>query len=342
MPRFIPILCFSLFVLLLGLSCKPNLKPVSVDLKIKGLSFASIDRIANGSDFLPIKELSAEWISLMPYAFYLSQKKELYFDDEFQWEGEKSEGIREMCKTARYHQLNVMLKPHIWYDHGLYTGELSFETEADWKKFESRYTDFILLYAKIAEDEQVDLFCIGNELYQFASERNEYWISLIDTVKKVYTGKITYAENWDKYSYINFWEQLDFIGVNGYFPISKQKNPDLFEMIEGWNNWEHELESFSTELQKSILFTELGYRSVDYTGKEPWNHQKQEKQNLDLQALAFEAFFESVWKKSWCAGVFIWKHYPRDYYNAENTTDYSIDKKPAANTILKYFKGEHK
>ena len=47
----------------------------------------------------------------------------------------------------------------------------------------------------------------------------KYWIELIQKVRAVYQGQLTYAANYDNYQEVDFWEHLDFIGINAYFPL---------------------------------------------------------------------------------------------------------------------------
>jgi hypothetical protein len=86
---------------------------------------------------------------------------------------------------AHDHKMTVMLKPHLWANHGFYTGDLDFSSDAEWKKWESNY-EYILDFAQLAQNENIELFCFGTELGN-GSQRPEYW-SLIKKIKKIYSG----------------------------------------------------------------------------------------------------------------------------------------------------------
>ena len=58
----------------------------------------------------------------------------------------------------------------------------------------------------------MDLFAVGTELKAFAKKRPEFWKQLIQKVRTVYSGPLTYAANWDEYHEISFWQDLDYIG----------------------------------------------------------------------------------------------------------------------------------
>ena len=176
-----------------------------------------------------------------------------------------------------------MLKPQIWVWKGEYTGKIQMDTEEKWKVLESTYSKFILTYAKLAEKLGVEIFCVGTEMQNFVLNRPRYWVELIKEVKKVYKGKLTYAANWDEFKNVPFWNMLDFIGIDAYFPLSSKKSPSVEEFIAGWKNHKLTIKKVRGKINKPVLFTEYGYRSVFYTGKEPWDSNRVEG-NVDLIA----------------------------------------------------------
>ena len=105
-----------------------------------------------------------------------------------------------------------------------------------------------------------------------------------------------------------FWNELDYIGVDGYFPLSESKTPTIEEAKIGWKHWKNEMQILSNSVNKKILFTEFGYRSVDFSGKEPWNSDHGiTSVNLEAQTNLFNALFEELWNEEWFAGGYLWK-----------------------------------
>jgi hypothetical protein len=78
--------------------------------------------------------------------------------------------------------MTVMLKPHLWANHGFYTGDLIFP-DAEWKKWESDYEKYILDFCPISKN-NIELFCFGTELGNSVAKRPEYWMQLIRKIKK--------------------------------------------------------------------------------------------------------------------------------------------------------------
>lgn len=105
------------------------------------------------------------------------------------------------------------------------------------------------------------------------------WIQLIKNARNVFSGQLTYAANFDNYQEVDFWEYLDFIGINAYFPLRKVTKESLQERVvkkEFERNWQGvfmDIENFKRKkniADKPILFTELGYTNLLDCTIESW------------------------------------------------------------------------
>ena len=45
------------------------------------------------------------------------------------------------------------------------------------------------------------------------------WRLIIATVRRYFEGTLTYAANWTDYEKVPFWDALDVIGIQAYFPL---------------------------------------------------------------------------------------------------------------------------
>lgn len=305
---------------------------------VKGINFEAPKTHVTASTFKPIQELGSNWISLMPYAFTRNGEPDIKFNEDWQWVGEREEGIVESIESARANNLKVMIKPHLWI-HSQFTGDVKFETEEKWKRWEDSYSNYILFYAKLSEKHNVEMLCIGTELKEFIKERPLYWSNLIEKVKKVYSGKITYAANWDNYDKIPFWKELDLIGIDAYFPLNEEKTPIKKELIIVWEKWWNNLEIHSETVNKKIIFTEIGYRSIDYCAKEPWvSYDDLGKENQQAQANCLEAFFETAKNKAFFEGVFLWKWHCDEHLPQKGNKMYTFQNKKSEEIVRKTFK----
>lgn len=335
MKTFLRILCVILFCLTMSCGSGDKRTP-----KINGVSFvASRDSIAD-HHVAPVVDLNANYAAVMPFGFIGDiAHPEIVFNNDRQWFGETVEGVAQYVETLHEQQLMVMVKPQLWVRHGVYTGFIKMTNEADWKLLETTYSKFILTYAKVARDVNAQIFCIGTELEGFIEERPDYWHQLIREIKAVYKGKLTYAANWDEYERTPFWGDLDYIGIDAYFPISASKTPSVEACRDGWKDHKKTLKLFSERFKKPVLFAEFGYRSVDYAAKEPWKADRNMTQvNMEAQSNALQALFEEVWEEEWFAGGFVWKWF-HDYEHAGGISDsqYTPQNKPAERVIKAFY-----
>lgn len=291
--------------------------------KINGVSFvASRDSISD-KNINPILNIHANYIAIMPFGFIKElTHPEIQFNSDRQWFGETKAGVKQYVVSLKKHDLNIMIKPQIWVWHGEFTGGIKMTSETDWKLLEASYSRFILEYAQIAQEVGADIFCIGTELECFIDNRSDYWKQLISNIKKIYKGKLTYAANWNEYEKTPFWHDLDYIGIDAYFPVSDEKTPTINVLKKSWKAHKLTMKAFHNLHNKPILFTEYGYRSVDFSGKEPWrSDQNMNVVNLEAQTKATQVLFETFWDEDWFAGGFLWKwfHNHEDFGGAEDS-----------------------
>lgn len=308
--------------------------------KVNGVSFVASRDSISIKHIEPVMTVNANYVAIMPFGFIRDLKHpEILYNTEKQWFGESVKGANQYIETFKKQNIKVMMKPQIWIWHGEYTGHLKMENDADWKLLEDSYANFILDFAKVAQDSDADILCIGTELEQFIINRPEFWNTLILNIKKVYKGKLTYAANWDEFKSTPFWSQLDYIGVDAYFPVSDTKTPTVEECEAGWQTHKVVIKSIADQYDKPVLFTEFGYRSVDYTGKEPWKSDRSMKGvNFEGQNNTTTALFNTFWNEEWFAGGFVWKWFVNhnDVGGAGNTM-FTPQNKPVEGIIKKYF-----
>ncbi len=332
-------------LLLLFLLCYCQSKPwadTPVGPKINGVNFVAPPRQVGDACMLPVKQINAGWVALNPYAFGRKGQPDIIYNVDRQMWGEKMEGVKACVEHARKQQLKVMIKPHVWVQGEGWAGDFTLSTEEGWKSWEKNYARYILDFADLSEANQVEMLCIGTEYRQAVRQRPNFWKNLISQVRTRYKGKLTYAANWDEYTTVPFWNQLDYIGIDAYFPISSEVTPTAAELISGWEKESDAMKAFSERQKKPILFAEYGYRSIDKTAWKQWElpdgwHSKAPA-NLIAQTNAYEALYRTFWNQPWFAGGFIWKWYD-DHGKAggNENSDYTPQHKPAEQVIRKYY-----
>ncbi|MCB0465345.1 MAG: glycoside hydrolase [Aequorivita sp.] len=311
--------------------------------KINGVSFvASGDSILQ-QNIVPLKKIKANYAAIMPFGFIKSIKHpEIIYNQKRQWFGETRQGAKQYIGMLHKSNIAVMMKPQIWVWNGEFTGLVKMASEADWLELENSYRSFITDFAKVAEEENVEILCIGTELEKFIEHRPEYWRNLIEQIRTIYKGKLTYAANWDEYKRVPFWDVLDYIGVDAYFPVSESKTPTVAEARDGWQPWKEELRGVSEKENKKILFTEYGYRSVDFAGREPWESDHTlTSMNFEAQSNTLQALYEEAWSENWFAGGFLWKWFiAHERVGGTNDNQFTPQNKPAETIVKEYYSKE--
>lgn len=306
---------------------------------INGVNLVASSRPINAEALQPLQNINAGWIAVSPYAFARAGRPDLRFNLPRQWWGERKEGVSATVKHARALNLKVMLKPHVWVRGQGWAGDFELSSEADWKKWEDQYRDYILSFARLADSLQVEMFCIGTEYRKAVRQRPDFWIHLIKEIRQVYNGKLTYAANWDNYTHIPFWDALDFIGIDAYFPLSDRQTPKVTHLKEKWQPIKEELHAYAGQNNKPIVFTEFGYRSVDFTADRHWEYERNDRAlNLQAQADAYRALFETFWNEPWFAGGFLWKWFPgQTGPRGSGDRRFTPQNKPAEEIIRKWY-----
>ena len=338
--------------------------------KIKGMSFIGPkEKFLSLEMFEPIKTTHAEWIALMPEVTLERMTLQFRSDSENEWWTKTIEGNLLAIKTAKQAGFKVMLKPHVllskipntknrfWAGSKVsypsapnyirrfdktkavkWRGEFDARNEKDWRTFEENYEAYILELAHHAEALDVDIFCVGTELKKSAVKRPQFWRKLIKKVRAIYNGTVIYSANWDEYESISFWEELDYIGLNSYFPINAMAVPNIKKTIKNWKPIQRKIKQISKRTNRKILMTEFGYRNIAHAGRKPWIHLGDGKveANNQTQYNLYQAFFEAFWNKPWMAGGFSWQWFYQARY--EGNTDFSVQEKPALEVLQNWYK----
>ena len=298
----------------------PSAPPVAADSARYWSMTFDARRPHEPEDLDRLAALGTTHLTLIPFGFQEHiDTPAIRMNTDARWYSESDDGIRQISLEAEERGMGLILKPHVWigrYDAGGQTrADLGFESEDDWTSWEADYRRFMLHYATLAQEVGADVLVVGTELARAARERPAFWRALIADVRARYDGKLTYAGNWhDEYADVPFWDALDYIGVQAYFPLTNSPGPPAVrEAVAGWDRHAEALHDLAMEMDRPVLFTEIGYRSVSYAGQRPWAWpQRDEPVPPDeaAQAALYQAFFERFAEVPWFAGAVFWKWHP--------------------------------
>jgi hypothetical protein len=310
---------------------------------------AHVFGVDDSTDFEPLIHNNLEWITMVSWGFQDDFDSPLvthHDGDSLNMKNHDAHWVNNI-EIARAAGFKVFFKPHLWIltpSNGKWRSDIYPTNEENWELWKDSYRNFILRYARVAEQANAEMYCIGAEFSRLTNEKPEYWVELIQDIRSVYSGKLTYASNWYKeFEEVNFWKDLDYIGVQAYFPLTKNKYPSVEQISMGWKKYFSDLEDTHKKYNRQILFTEMGYRSTANCAIKPWewvedSSIEENPYSLESQANCYEAFFNTVWKKEWFAGVHIWQ-LRSDFVNdpGKIDLDFTPQGKPAETVIAKGF-----
>jgi hypothetical protein len=250
--------------------------------------------------------------------------------------------LRQWISNAHSQGLDVLLKPHLTVgafeqDVG-YDGDMWQIRPTDPEAWFESYAGFILHYAQIAEDEGVEMFSVGNELTGTQLRINK-WREIIEQVREVYTGSLTYSDvllwqTWTGQAW--FWDDLDYIGIPYYTNGSSGNNYPTIDEMTG-----HIQSVLRTNLQRAMnsfpnpmIATEMGRPNFDGTNHDPWNWDGKTVDNQEVVDYMEAAFTTQLDLLPRFKGCFIWVLKPRENVYA---LDWDFRGKPLEKALIFWF-----
>jgi len=310
----------------------------------KGMTYATWTQDALGSAFsdASLERLAAtgtEWVAFVP-TWYQRQYNSTEIAPTSKTPTDES--LLHAIGQAHRLRLKVMLKPHLDLSEGAgvnWRGDIEFPNDPNgWRAWFESYTRFILHYAALAQENRVELFCVGTELTSASVWHEQEWRDLIRRVRAAFRGPVTYAANWnEEYTLIKFWDALDYAGLDPYFPLSDQDRPTLEELKAGWQPHLAEIAIWQQRIKKPVLFTEVGYKSVTGAARAPWEDGTGPV-DLELQRDCYQALLETFWPQPWFAGIYWWYWGTHEKMGGSSHRGFTPQSKPAQAVVSDWYR----
>jgi hypothetical protein len=261
-----------------------------------------------------IKESGYDTVSIMIPAYQDTIQSDVIFtNDREGGDTPTLEALEHAVTTCHKLGLRVLIKPHI--DPRTDEPRINIMPSEAW--FDSM-EKFVLRYAYFSQQNDVEMFSIGTELEATTfSAWAHRWDQLIDKVEQVYDGELTYSANWTEYKEVPFWDRMDYIGLDAYFPLTNEKEPSMEQLVQAWEGHADEIEQWREEkglTDKPVILTEIGYPSADGANIQPWVAIS-DQEDQEEQARCLDATFTVLSKRPWFEGYYIWQYFPQDRWS---------------------------
>ncbi|MEK7329368.1 MAG: hypothetical protein AAB113_01060, partial [Candidatus Eisenbacteria bacterium] len=236
--------------------------------------------------------------------------------------------VAQTVRAAAALGLDVLLKPHVDVDDGSWRGRID---PADPERWFASYAAFVREWAALAESSGVDAFVVGTELASTIRHETR-WRETVRAARECFRGALIYAASWDEAAKVPFWDALDLVGVDFYFPVAGRRDAGRLELLAGWQPWLERLHLLHRQTGRDILLTEIGYRSVDGAGMAPYAFGSGAALDLGEQADLYWAALQATGDQHWIRGLYWW-NWPADGSGGPRNTDFTPADKPAAGEL---------
>ncbi|HKW96590.1 MAG TPA: hypothetical protein VJN43_02605 [Bryobacteraceae bacterium] len=240
-----------------------------------------------------LKTYGVDAIALVPYGFASSREPAIGYGRGGM---ERSEDIEIIAALAHLRGMKVLLKPQLW-THGGFPGNIEFSEPHQRAQWFAQYRKFLAYYAALAKKIHADLFSVGVELGKMTPYESD-WRSLIACAREIYPGPLVYsATQGPEFETIRFWDALDYIGLNEYYPLPDNlATADLLRKVEAVHD----------KFSRPVIFTEAGFPSFAHPNRAPWDETPRALVPSD-QARCYDAVLTAFYSKPWFQGVYWWK-----------------------------------
>ena len=255
-----------------------------------------------------LKAMGLNWVTIHPYAGIRgdgtvggSRLRGLYADPTW---------LTRPIQEAHRLGLKIMIKPHIayWGSPFSWRGAITFTTDEQWRRFFDTYEQWITMVASLSAE--ADAFVVGTELDQ-TIQYEAQWRRIIAAVREQTVAPLTYSANWDQFERIMFWDALDVIGIQSYFPlVDHERLPEPGELAAAWARLLDHQDAISGAHNRKIVLAELGYNRTSTAAVRPWESGQGGDRAEEVQRQCLTAALSAIDQSDVVVGAFLWKWFP--------------------------------
>ncbi len=256
-----------------------------------------------------------------------------------------------MIERIRAAGMRVMLKPVLECHDSVWRGNINFPAGDEqiqgvrtdyWGPWFESLGDSLVHYGRLAERGGAEMLCLGCE-YRGAERRSEDWATVVQRVREVYGGTVTYnAAGYhalDPDDLPTWYGKLDVLGLSYY--VGAEAAPEADALVSALLPTVARLAAVAAAVDKPLVFAEAGCRSVQGGQRHPAKYDHQGDYDGDVQANWLEAVWRLFHDQPWWHGMFWWKWDEQQdrpqYHQPGGDTGFTIAGKPAADAMKRCY-----
>ncbi len=254
------------------------------------------------------------------------------------------ESLISAIEYAHSLNLKVMIKLFLDPQDGQWRAFINPTNKTEW--FQD-YEALLIKYGTLSQTYGVEGLTIGTELISTTNpnidpQNTQNWTNMIAKTRQVYKGPLTYGSQWgepfDEKNLIEFWPQLDYIGISAYFPLSQESNPSVDTLKNKWHYWNTtQIRPLYEKYNIPIIFTELGYKNMDGAFIDPGSWQNINSSNETAQANGYEAVLSYFNDYNYIKGIHFWDWKSDPNAGGSQNIDYTPQNKLAQQVMTNWF-----
>jgi hypothetical protein len=295
-----------------------------------------------------IHDLGVSRVTFVPFALYDRRMTQVVDESRYGLVcGPKTAVLAEAVRHARRKGMDVNIKPMIEIDNPdgegeIWRGSIKLDDESLVPFFNS-YREFVLDACELARTEGASRFYVGSELGGITSnyKSHGHWEELISACRSRLGAskcQLSYAANFDEYAQIAFWQLLDEIAVDAYFPLASRSSaagigrPSEREIRKRVDRFMGQLRMFAESRRKPLYIAEWGVTPFDLTTVDPSDESPSATPDAIEAINAYNALLASMSTQgAWLTGVDFW-HWQ---VSVEDQSNYAIRPRDAVSRLIR-------
>jgi Glycoside Hydrolase Family 113 len=238
--------------------------------------------------------------------------------------GPSHEVLLAAAHEANSLDMEISIRPWVEIDNDSGPGDIwrgDFQINADndlSNEFCESYRSYVSQMAQLARQVSATRFYIGSEMNGLTNDEamRDFWLDVISDCRSILHKTdclLSYAANFDEYETVMFWEDLDEIGIDAYFPLATEKqtrgkgHPVSATLERNCIKMLKRLEQFSKKSKLPLFISEWGVVPFDGTTADPSNELPSIVVDKNEALRAYDAFLKSIEKTGhWLSGTDFW------------------------------------